>query len=42
MFRMLCSMFVLNPQLALGRHPVVKPSCTPAELEYLHGAKTTK
>lgn len=27
---------------ALGRHPVDKHSCTPAELEYLHGAKTTK
>lgn len=27
---------------ALGRHPVDKHSCTPAELEYLLGAKTTK
>lgn len=27
---------------ALGRHPVDKHSCTPAELEYLHGTKTTK
>lgn len=42
MLRMLCPRFVLNPQLALGRHPVVKPSCIPVELEYLHGVKTTK